>query len=127
MKVVFVKNNNFIKCYKLNIDGYKFIPRKKKIKSLLIVDKEFIKCILKKKIEKDINKIEKTIKLMINSDYTIYSDCYLMQSELKRIINLIDVKYITYFNEFEFFKYIKKIYILNMVLNLKKNMINEVI
>ena len=125
MKVVFIKNNKFINYNNFNIEGYKFIPRRKNINSLYIINKDIINYILNKKLNKEIKKIEKTIKLMINTNVTLVSDCDLMINELKRIINLITTKYINYFDEFEFFEYIKRIYVLNKVIDLKKKIINE--
>lgn len=127
MEVVFIKNNKFIKFDKYNVDGYKFIPRRKNIDSLTIVNNNIINYVLNKKINREIKKVDKTIKLMINSDVTLVSDCDMMEEELKRLINIIVSKYMNFFDEFEFFQYIKNIYVLNKVINLKKKMINEVI
>lgn len=126
MKVVFIKNSEFNTFNNLNIEGYKFIPRRKNIDSLRVVDKNIIKCILNKKLNRDIKKIDKTIKLMINSNVTLISDCDMMEKELIRLINIIVSKYMIYFDEFEFFNYIKDLYVLNKVINLKKKMINEI-
>ena len=127
MKVVFIKNNDYIYYDKFNLDGYRFIPRRKNIDSLFIVDNNMIQYILNKKLNKDINKIKKTIKLIVSSNVAILSDCDMMESELVRIINLIKFKYINYFDEFEFFDFVKDIYVLNKVIELKKKMIDEVI
>ena len=127
MKVVFVKNSKFVSFDKNNINGYNFTPRRKNINSLKIVDINIIKYILNKKLNRDIKKIDKTIKLMIDSNVTIVSDCDMMEKELIRVINIIVSKYMKYFDEFEFFLYIKKIYVLNRVLDLKKKMIREVV
>lgn len=126
MKVVFIKNSEFNTIDNLNIDGYKFIPRRKNIDSLRIVDKNIIKYILNKKLNRDIKRIDKTIKLMINSNVTLISDCDMMEKELIRVINIIVSKYMIYFDEFEFFNYIKDLYVLNKVINLKKKMIKEI-
>lgn len=120
MKVVFIKNNCFNK-YKLDsIDGYKFKPRRKNIDSLVIKNNKLTKNILTIRLKKDIDNLEKSIKLMIKSSITETSDCILMDNEIKRIIKNINNKYLNYFNEFEYFDYIKKLYILKNVINLKK-------
>lgn len=125
MKVVFIKNNCFDK-YKLDSSvGYKFKPRRKNINSLVIKNNKLTKNILTIRLKKDIDNLEKTIKLMIKSNITEISDCILMDNEIKRIIKNINNKYLNYFNEFEYFDYIKKIYILNNVINLKKMLISR--
>ena len=125
MKVVFIKNNCFDK-YKLDSSvGYKFKPRRKNIDSLVIKNNNLTKNILTIRLKKDIDNLEKTIKLMIKSNITENSDCILMDNEIKRIIKNINNKYLNYFNEFEYFEYIKKIYILNNVINLKKMLIDS--
>lgn len=125
MKVVFIKNNNNIFYDKLNIEGYKFIPRRKNINSLLIVDNYLINNILSRKLNREINRVNRAIELMIKSDVTIIDDCDIMLNELNRIVNKIENSYITYFNEFEYFEFIKSIYILNMMISLKKKLLNE--
>lgn len=122
MNVVIDKNNEHL-MYKINkIDGYKFKPRKK-IKNLIIVDKEFINKILTKKIKKDINRTIKTVKLMLDSNVTIINDCNIMIEEINRLLNNIENKYRKYFDEFDYFELIKELYILNMELDLKKKLI----
>lgn len=127
MKVVFVKNNEYIEYENFVIDGYKFNPRRKNIDSLIIVNNDMIKYILNKKLSRDIKRIDKTIKLIINSNVTLIDDCNMMEDELIRIIGLIIDKYLKYFDEFEFFEYIKSIYVLNMAIDLKKKMIDGAI
>lgn len=124
MKVVLLKEKSFISYELFNIDGYKFKP-KKNIKNLVIVNIDLIKKILARKINKDINKANKTIKLMLNSDATIVSDCIMMENELSRLIKKIDKKYKKYFTEFEYFDLIKSIYELNMEINLKKKFLES--
>lgn len=122
MNVVIDKNNEHL-MYKINkIDGYKFRPRKK-IKNLIIVDKEFINKILTKKIKKDINRTIKTVKLMLDSNVTIINDCNIMIEEINRLLNNIENRYRKYFDEFDYFELIKELYILNMELDLKKKLI----
>ena len=122
MEIVFVKDNLFNYVKFDNIDGFKFKPRSN-IKNLEIVDKELIRKILNKKINKDIDKSTKAIKLMLNSDITEIDDCNIMINELIRIANNIEKKYMKFFNEFEYFELIKEIYYLNMGISLKKKMI----
>ena len=124
MKVVLLKEKNFISYELFNIDGYKFKP-KKNIKNLVIVNIDLIKKILTRKINKDINKASKTIKLMLDSNATIVSDCIMMENELSRLIKKIDKKYKKYFTEFEYFDLIKSIYELNMEINLKKKFLES--
>jgi len=86
MKVVFIKNNCFDK-YKLDSSvGYKFKPRRKNIDSLVIKNNNLTKNILTIRLKKDIDNLEKSIKLMIKSSITETSDCILMDKEIKRII-----------------------------------------
>lgn len=125
MKAVHIKKNNF-KTYILNnINGFKFKPKNKNVNSLIIVDKTLIKEILSKKINKDINKATKAIKLMLKSNITEISDCDIMINELNRIATKIEKKYMKYFTEFEYFALIKDIYYLNMEINLKKKLIKD--
>ena len=125
MKVVYIKKNKYKK-YKINnIEGYKFKPRNKNIKSLIIVKESLIKEILTKKIKKDINKATKAIRLMLKSNITEVSDCNIMINELKRIASNIEKKYMHYFTEFEYFDLIKDIYYLNMEIISKKIIIEE--
>lgn len=125
MKVVFIENNDFNE-YKIEkIDGYKFKPKRKNINTLIIQNNNLIKNILTIRLKKDINNIENAINLMIKSNATESSDCILMKNEINRIIKNINNKYLNYFTEFEYFDYIKKIYILNNVINLKNMLINK--
>lgn len=124
MNVVFKKNNKFV-FYKVNdIKGYKFRPRKR-INNLVIVDNNMINKILLKKINKDINNVILTVKLMLNSNVTIVGDCNMMIVEINRILNNIEFKYKKYLDEFDYFDLIKKLYSLNMSLNLKKKLIEN--
>lgn len=125
MKVVFIKNNNNEFYEKINIDGYKFIPKRKNITSLKIINNKLIKDVLNKRLKKDIKNIDKAIKLMIKSNITEINDCIIMENEIMRIIKNLNNKYIKYLNEFEYFDYIKKIYILNMIITLKKKLIEN--
>lgn len=125
MKVVFIENNDFNE-YKIEkTEGYKFKPKRKNINTLIIQNNNLIKNILTKRIKKDIKNIENAINLMIKSNATESSDCILMINEIKRIIKNINNKYLNYFSEFEYFDYIKKIYILNNVINLKRMLIDS--
>ena len=124
MNVLFKKNNKFV-FYKVNdIKGYKFRPRKR-INNLVIVDNNMINKILLKKITKDINNVILTVKLMLNSNVTIVGDCNMMIVEINRILNNIEFKYKKYLDEFDYFDLIKKLYSLNMSLNLKKKLIEN--
>lgn len=124
MKVVFLKNN-INSNYKLNNSvGYRFKPRKN-IDSLVIYNNEMIKYILNKKIRKDINNCKKSINLMLKSNITLVSDCDMMVDELKRIANVLENKYMKYFNEFEYFDLVKEIYNLNMEILTKKKLIES--
>lgn len=127
MKVVFIKNNEYLEYENFFVDGYKFNPRRKNIESLVIVNDDIIKYILNKKLSRDIKRIDKTIKLIINSNVTIIDDCNMMENELLRKVNQLVNKYMKYFDEFEFFEYIKSIYVLNKVIDLKKKIIDDVI
>lgn len=124
MKKVLNKNNDFKK-YKIeNIKGYKFKPRKK-ITNLNIINNKLINKILIKKITKEIKKSEITVKLIIESNVAIKEDCIMMINEINRILLNIEKKYKEYFNEFEYFELIKKLYNLNMQLNLKRKIIEN--
>lgn len=124
MKEVLNKNNDFKK-YKIeNIKGYKFKPRKK-ITNLNIINNKLINKILIKKITKEIKKSEITVKLIIESNVAIKEDCIMMINEINRILLNIEKKYKEYFNEFEYFELIKKLYNLNMQLNLKRKIIEN--
>lgn len=125
MEIKFVRENDYELFEFENIDGYKFKPRNKNISSLEIVDKELTKKVLSKKINRDINKSTKAIKLMLESNITEVEDCNIMIKELKRIASNIENKYMKYFSELEYFDLIKEIYYLNMEINLKKKMIES--
>lgn len=126
MGIAFVKESVY-ESFELNSDisGYKFKPRNKEINSLEIVDKRLIKKVLIKKLNKDINKSTKAIKLMLKSDITEVNDCNIMITELKRIATNIENKYMRYFTELEYFELIKDIYYLNMEINLKKSLLEN--
>lgn len=124
MKVVFLKNNNFKK-YDINkLDGYHFKPRNKSIKSLIIIKEDFIKYILIKKIKREIMKVKKTIKLIINSNVTIIDDCIMMENEIIRISKKLEERYRTYFDEFQYFDFVKGLYLLYSVISYKKKVLN---
>lgn len=125
MKVVLIKNNENLLLEEINISGYKFSPRRENISSLKIVNNEIVKNVINKKINKIIAKLDKTIQLIISSDVTIIEDCNMMENEIQKVINLINNKYLIYISELDFFEYIKKIYVLNMSLNLKKRMVGN--
>lgn len=125
MKVVFIKNNNFVNYKLFNINGYLFKPRNKNIRSLVIINNDMIKNILSKKISKEINKAKKAISLIINSDITLLNDCDMMIKEVVRISNKLENKYRKYFNQFEYFELVKDLYILNAEINLKKKLLEE--
>ena len=125
MKVVFIKSNN-LSNYKLyNIEGYLFKPRNKNIHSLKIVDKDMIKCILSKKIMKEITRTKKAVNLIINSNVTLVSDCDMMSQEIIRISKKLENNYRKYFSEFEYFELVKDLYFLNSEISLKRNLIEE--
>lgn len=125
MKVVFIKNNNFSNYKLYNIEGYLFKPRNKNIHSLNIVNKDMIKCILTKKINKEINRTKKAVKLIINSDVSLISDCDMMSEEVIRISKKLENNYRKFFNEFEYFDLVKDLYFLNSEISLKRNLIEE--
>ncbi len=125
MKVAFIKSNN-LSNYKLyNIEGYLFKPRNKNIHSLKIVDKDMIKCILSKKIMKEITRTKKAVNLIINSNVTLVSDCDMMSQEIIRISKKLENNYRNYFSEFEYFDLVKDLYFLNSEISLKRNLIEE--
>ena len=112
--------------YKLyNIEGYLFKPRNKNIHSLKIVDKDMIKCILSKKIMKEITRTKKAVNLIINSNVTLVSDCDMMSQEIIRISKKLENNYRNYFSEFEYFDLVKDLYFLNSEISLKRNLIEE--
>lgn len=123
MKVVFDKNK-FVSYVIGKKDGYMFKPRKK-ISNLIIINNELINLILLKKIKRDINKVKKTIKLMLESNVTLISDCDMMLGEIRRILKFIEDKYRIYLDEFDYFELIKELYAMNMELNLKKKLIDN--
>lgn len=125
MKVVFIKSNN-LSNYKLyNIEGYLFKPRNKNIHSLKIVNNDMIKCILSKKIMKEITRTKKAVNLIINSNVTLVSDCDMMSQEIIRISKKLENNYRKYFSEFEYFELVKDLYFLNSEISLKRNLIEE--
>lgn len=125
MKVVFIKSNN-LSNYKLyNIEGYLFKPRNKNIHSLKIVNNDMIKCILSKKIMKEITRTKKAVNLIINSNVTLVSDCDMMSQEIIRISKKLENNYRNYFSEFEYFDLVKDLYFLNSEISLKRNLIEE--
>ena len=125
MKVVFIKSNN-LSNYKLyNIEGYLFKPRNKNIHSLKIVNNDMIKCILSKKIMKEITRAKKAVNLIINSNVTLVSDCDMMSQEIIRISKKLENNYRKYFSEFEYFELVKDLYFLNSEISLKRNLIEE--
>lgn len=125
MKVVFIKSNN-LSDYKLyNIEGYLFKPRNKNIHSLKIVNNDMIKCILSKKIMKEITRTKKAVNLIINSNVTLVSDCDMMSQEIIRISKKLENNYRKYFSEFEYFELVKDLYFLNSEISLKRNLIEE--
>lgn len=125
MKVEFIKNNNFSNYKLYNIDGFLFKPRNKNIHSLIIVNKDMINCILSKKIKKEILRTKKAVKLIINSDVSLISDCDMMSKEIIRISKKLENNYRKYFSEFEYFDLVKDLYFLNSEINLKRNLIEE--
>lgn len=125
MKAVFIKNNKFKKYDNLNINGYKFIPRRKSIDYLVIVNSNLINKILFRKINKELKKVKKTIELIISSNVSLIEDCDMMGKELIKILNTINNKYMNYFNQFEYFDFIKEIYILHNTILLKSKLIES--
>lgn len=125
MKVVFIKNNNFSNYKLYNIEGYLFKPRNKDIHSLKIVNKDMIKSILSKKIKKEIVRTKKAVNLIINSNFSLISDCDMMIKEIIRISKKLESNYRKYFSEFEYFNLVKDLYFLNSEINLKKKLIEE--
>lgn len=125
MKVVFIKNNIFSNYKLYTLDGYLFKPRNKNIHSLKVVNKDMIKFILSKKINKEINRTKKAVNLIINSNVTLVSDCDMMSKEIIRISKKLENNYRKYFSEFEYFDLVKDLYFLNSEINLKRNLIEE--
>ena len=125
MKVVFLKNNEFLKYCISTLDGYVFNPRNKGIDYLNIVNNDLIEIILSKKIKRDINKVKKTIKLIISCDVTIESDCDMMIKEVIKLTKKLENNYMKYFNEFEYFYNVKELYMLNNLLEYKKKIVNN--
>lgn len=116
--------NNTFKTYEISeLNGYKFKPRNKYINTLTIIDNNYIKKILTKKIQKDIKRATKTIKLMLKSNVTEISDCNIMLEELNRVAKNIEFKYMKYFNELEYFELVKTLYFLNMEITAKKKLL----
>lgn len=125
MKVVFIKNNSFSNYKLYTLDGYLFKPRNKNIHSLKIVNNDMIKCILIKKIKKEINRTKKAINLIINSDVSLSSDCDMMSKEIIRISKKLENNYRKYFSEFEYFELVKDLYFLNSEISLKRSLLEE--
>ena len=121
MKVVFLKKNKFIIYNKSSLNGYVFKPRNKNMKSLLIINMEFVSLILSKKIEREILKLKRTINLIVNSNASIIADYDMMLNEVYRITKKFEDKYRLYFDEFEYFEIVKKLYVLYNILKYKKN------
>ena len=126
MKAVLVKNKENLNFKNLSISGYKFCPRRDNITSLTIVNNKLVENIIQRKLDRTIINLEKTIKLIISSDATLIEDCNMMKNEIIKLISLIENKYLKYLNEFDFFEYIKRIYVLDIVLDLKKRMVENV-
>ena len=122
MNYVIAHDNKFLKYKKNNNTGYIFFP-KNSIKNLTVLNESLLRIILKKRVKIDIFKSTKAINLMLDSDITLVSDCEMMEQELVRLLNKINVKYKKYFNEFEYFELIKDIYSLNMEILLKKKIL----
>lgn len=125
MKVVFIKNNNFVNYKLFNINGYLFKPRNKNIKTLCIVKVDIIKYILSKKISNEIKKIKKIVSMMIDSEITIIDDCNMIINEIVKVSKKLEDKYRVYFSEFEYFELVKDLYSLNMEILLKKKLLEE--
>ena len=116
--------NNAFKTYEISeLNGYEFKPRNKYINTLTIIDNNYIKKILTKKIKRDIKRATKTIKLMLKSNVTEISDCNIMLDELNRVAKNIEFKYMKYFNELEYFELVKTLYFLNMEITAKKKLL----
>lgn len=126
MKVVYIKDNNFVNYELNNSIGYVFKP-KKRISNLKVVNKFLVSDILTRKMINSLNKTIKTTNIMLNSKAVIISDCDMMLEEIKRIIIKLDNKYRKYFNQFVYFSIIKKLYILDKNINYKKTLLkNEI-
>lgn len=126
MKVVYIKDNNFVNYELNNSKGYVFKP-KKRINNLKVVNKFLVSDILTRKMINSLNKTIKTTNIMLNSKAVIISDCDMMLEEIKRIIIKLDNKYRKYFNQFVYFSIIKKLYILDKKINYKKTLLkNEI-
>lgn len=122
MKVVFLKNKNLV--YKYNqTNGFKFKPKNKNINSLVVVNNDILEFVLIKKINKDINKIKKAVKLIINSDVAIVDDCDIMLEEVYRLSRRLEHHYRIYLDEFDYFEIVKDLYFLYQSLNCKKKII----
>ncbi len=125
MRIKLLKTNNF-KTYNYNaVDGYKFTPKSKFIKNLIVIDDDMINIILKKKIKKDLNRAVIAIKLMLKSDVTEVSDCDMMINELNRIAIKLEDKYRLFFEKNEYFEIVKDIYYWNMQIKTKKTLIEN--
>ena len=122
MKVVFLKNKNVE--FKYNqINGYKFKPKNKNIKSLVVINNDILACILIKKINREIKKIKKAVKLIIKCDVTIENDCDIMLEEIFNLTKRLENNYRIYLDEFDYFEIVKDLYFLYQSLNCKKKII----
>lgn len=126
MKVVFLKKNNFLEYSISSLEGYVFNPKNKNIEYLNIVNKEFIKHILSKKINRDVYRVKRAIKLIVSSDATFESDCDIMLDEIFKITKKLEKKYRIYFDEFEYFENVKELYMLNQLIKYKKKIVSMV-
>ena len=124
MNVVLLKDNNYLYYNINNLNGYTFYPRKN-ISNLVIINDELLKLIIYIKVNRMLEYINKVIKLMINSNATIISDCVMMEEEIYKLINIINNKYINYLESDNYSYFIKSLYELNMELDLKKRIIDN--
>jgi len=108
------------------LEGYLFNHKKKNISKLKNINKDFIEYILSKKIKREINKIKRAIKLIVESDVTIISDCDMMIEELIKLTKKLDKKYRNFFNEFEYFERVKDLYVLNHIIRYKKKVLESI-
>lgn len=125
MKVVFIKNNEFVSFKSFGFDGYVFKPRNRNINSLIVVNNDLIKSILSRKISNEVRNIKKIVSMMIDSDITIVDDCDMMIREIVKVSKKLENKYRIYFSEFEYFELVKDLYSLNMEILLKKKLLEE--
>lgn len=125
MKVVFIRNNEFVSFKSFGFDGYVFKPRNRNINSLIVVNNDLIKSILSRKISNEVRNIKKIVSMMIDSDITIVDDCDMMIREIVKVSKKLENKYRIYFSEFEYFELVKDLYSLNMEILLKKKLLEE--